>query len=634
MDVEALTHDSCHRKREDKCAKYREYYIHALDGETNPTDNVGDGENTIEEDMAEEVDERVKPRVTLETQKDCPHLKGIIDFLQDGILPEKDREKARSIVCQAEFFVIQDDALYRLTPLRGKRRTEMTAAWPRLCIPKAEREIVLSTYHSLSHHGQIKMYETLRQKFYWAGLSTDIKLYIEQCEICQQIRNSDGRPQTLLTAIDPPSCPFERISVDHHKISEGRNKRQPFKYVMAIIDTYSRECVLVPTKTTNAAEAAEGMYNSWLSRFGFPKTIIADRAKIWFSTLWQSLMNFGYTRRSFTSARRPQSNGRCEAFFKNVVRHIRAYCDGVDDWPKLIPSIEMAHRCTIQSDLGVSPFRCLYGFDMRLQLDNDLVGHRTTGASQLTVEHLGPQIEVLRSILSKNLQDSKERMEAVANKLRRPHQYRIGDRVWLINDYYNERQSSGLNHKHEKAFLGPFLIVDQNGPLCKIMQLYSGKFLKPWYNVDKLRQLKDTSRDILYNRCRPNTRTNQDATANSADTDMARQTDDVNSISPITSMNLVGEVEGQTKSPLHSKDGEQTSQATSEPFQNRIIRIAAKRIAKPVAFYKTFFENVLEPIWVPADKLPVQLLIDFNVKRYQNRVQPLSARQLNRLVKS
>ena len=620
MDVDAITNDCRKKHRSPEKARFREYYISSL---TEPTNNTTEqeieGENSEAENMEEEINESVKPRVSTESQKDCPHFEGIINFLQSGALPA-DKEKARSILFQAEFFTIQNDQLFRLTPLRGKRRTEMSPIWPRLCIPRAERELVLSTYHSLGHHGQIKMYETLRQKYYWLGLSTDVKLYIQQCETCQQIKNADGKPQHILTGLETSSL-FSTIHIDHHQISLSTTAKQPYKYVLLVIDSFSREMALIPTKSTGAEEAGLGIWQHWITRHGFPKTIIGDRHRSWFSVFFKSLMGLGgYTKHSYTSARRPCANGKAEIIFKTVIKHVRSFCDGDDNWPKLVSAIELGHRCSVQSDLGISPFRCLYGQDMNLQLDLDLLDQPPTAEPSILVKHLGPQLTVLRKILTKNIDESRSKMETYHNKTRTAHSYKVGDRVWLQNDYFDVTRKTGLNWKHQKTFLGPYLILQVNSGLVKLMHFYTGKHLPNYINVDKLRALKDTSRDILYNRCQPQTRSgaadNETETIGTATNATLPTADNVSSIFHI------GENKGKSVTPA---DNSWTGKT--------ILKLTTRRISKPVAFYKTYFVGESEPQWVPADKLPVQLIIDFNVNKFQRSLRPWSAAKLNRMVR-
>jgi hypothetical protein len=67
-------------------------------------------------------------------------------------------------------------------------------------------------------------------------------------------------------------------------------------------------------------------------------------------------------------------------------------------------------------------------------------------------------------------------------------------------------------------------------------------------------------------------------------------------------------------------NGELSQQIT--PQQRRMKNIKdtkGKRIVKRQAFYKVYFENDNEPHWLPAQELPVQLLLDYNVEKYKKK---------------
>jgi hypothetical protein len=63
------------------------------------------------------------------------------------------------------------------------------------------------------------------------------------------------------------------------------------------------------------------------------------------------------------------------------------------------------------------------------------------------------------------------------------------------------------NRKHSTAFIGPFVLVELKNNLAKLVHFYTGKPLKNFINVDKLKRLRDEPREVLYNRHRPRQQT-------------------------------------------------------------------------------------------------------------------------------
>jgi hypothetical protein len=56
--------------------------------------------------------------------------------------------------------------------------------------------------------------------------------------------------------------------------------------------------------------------------------------------------------------------------------------------------------------------------------------------------------------------------------------------------------------KHNALYSGPYVILELKNNIAKLQSIYSGKTLKSFVNVSKLRKLSD-DRDILYNRLKP-----------------------------------------------------------------------------------------------------------------------------------
>jgi hypothetical protein len=91
-------------------------------------------------------------KVNLQTQKDDVFFARIINYLQTGHLP-KNKDDARRLAIQAENFYIENDQLYHIAVMRGKRLNLIRPAFAQLCTPKRYRMKVLERYHNFGHTG-------------------------------------------------------------------------------------------------------------------------------------------------------------------------------------------------------------------------------------------------------------------------------------------------------------------------------------------------------------------------------------------------------------------------------------------------------------------------------------------------
>ena len=84
----------------------------------------------------------------------------------------------------------------------------------RIVVPAAARQGVVRELHK-SHSGITKTFLTAQQLYYWPGMRSDIKSFIDACIPCQESRPSLAR-QKLLTPSPPSEAiqPMRCVAVD------------------------------------------------------------------------------------------------------------------------------------------------------------------------------------------------------------------------------------------------------------------------------------------------------------------------------------------------------------------------------------------------------------------------------------
>jgi hypothetical protein len=96
-----------------------------------------------------------------------------------------------------------------------------------------------------------------------------------------------------------------------------------------------------------------------------------------------------------------------------------------------------------------------------------------------------------------NIRDARANTERIKNVNAKPHDFQVGDRVFVSAEIDSSRH---INRKHSSAFIGPFVVVELKNSFVKLVHFNTGKPLKNFINVDKLRRLRDESHEVLYNR--------------------------------------------------------------------------------------------------------------------------------------
>jgi hypothetical protein len=66
----------------------------------------------------------------------------------------------------------------------------------------------------LIHPGSIKMYQNLRQRFWWSNMKQDITRYIAKCDVCRRIKAEHQRPTRTLQPLAIPEWKWDNVEMD------------------------------------------------------------------------------------------------------------------------------------------------------------------------------------------------------------------------------------------------------------------------------------------------------------------------------------------------------------------------------------------------------------------------------------
>ena len=96
-----------------------------------------------------------------------------------------------------------------------------------------EKNNLINNLHERTiHKGQNSLYKLVKQEnFWWCGIYEDVKEYIKNCPICQQIHKNVGRKPQIKQIIT--KGPRERYVVDLVDINEEINdNKKLYKYIL------------------------------------------------------------------------------------------------------------------------------------------------------------------------------------------------------------------------------------------------------------------------------------------------------------------------------------------------------------------------------------------------------------------
>ncbi len=395
-----------------------------------------------------------------ELQEKDPDFGPILRYLQDTTLPESDKE-ARAVIVSSDYYSLDHDTklLYHCSgkPKTGKREGEPPQ---QLAVPKELRDDLLRSYHdSLAgggHQGTNRVYQAIRQKYFWKSMMRDINCYVGSCITCQQAKRHYGAKPAPLHPI-PPTNIFSRMHVDI--LGPLPTSTEGYKYILLFVDSFSKWCEAFPLKTADAATVAKHLYEDIICRYGAPDSLVSDRGRQFMSKLINEISKLFQITRCFTSSYHPQSNSTCERMNSTIEKTLKAYIDkDQKNWPSILPSVMMAYRispCTESTHF--SPYYMLFGKECRRPIDVALTPPTNMGRDATDyITNLQERKQVTLDLAKENILKAQDHYKAHHDKKAQDPGYTVGQAVWL----HSSRTPAGSCPKLIKRWTGPYYIAE------------------------------------------------------------------------------------------------------------------------------------------------------------------------------
>ena len=112
---------------------------------------------------------------------------------------------------------------------------------------------------------------------------SNIQTYVKSCLECQRSKMDMHARQPPLYPIPPEEAPFDRIYMDF--LGPLKMTKEGYKYILLIIDSFSKFPEAFPTFTQETTEVAKILYNGIICWYGAPRSILTDKGQCFMSKL-------------------------------------------------------------------------------------------------------------------------------------------------------------------------------------------------------------------------------------------------------------------------------------------------------------------------------------------------------------
>ncbi len=396
----------------------------------------------------------------MEKQKSDPDLVVVFSWIETGRRPPLWRLRdaspyLRKLWTQFSHLIIHNGVLCRhLRNSFGENALQVVV--PTSLIPE-----ILSYVHghpSVGHYGLAKTLDRAMQSFYWPYMSSDIAKHCSQCPACQSRRSPVPRLQAPLIPISPDR-PFQIVAAD---ITELPISTKGNRYVLVMMDLYTKFVNLYPLKDQTAVSVAGCIFDHYIPQHGVPEALHSAQGRQFESDLIKHLCNLLSIKKLRTSPYHAQCDGAVERFNRTLKYELSKHLFGSGtEWDEHLPQVALAYNTTKHTSTGLTPFFLAHGREARIPLDtllqdNNASSSATAGTPVAYANKLRKRLAcAYRSATAfRDKAQDQERLNYDRHLKYTP--YNSGDLV-LVDDPAN------LHNKLYPRWVGPYEVLQ---PIC------------------------------------------------------------------------------------------------------------------------------------------------------------------------
>lgn len=383
-------------------------------------------------------------------------------------------------------YKVIDNKLYYNPQQKGRRLSNWQ--W-KLVVPEDSKEAVLKECHDdpqSAHLGVQKTIDRILDRYYWPGVSRDVKKYIKKCQTCHMSKSTNHKPYGLFGKFREIHNPWQMVSMD--LLGPFPRSKAGNTSLLVMCDWFTKYPILIPLRNATAKGVVRSMETRIFHEMGIPEYVIADNGKQFAlsNEFKSSLKRYGVKKLWNNCFYHPQSNF-TERHNKTIGAALRSYIhDNHKEWDIHIPEISIALKTAINAITGYSPFflnhareYVFHGSDYKLSeasFEND--NENPLNRRSKFIEKF---LEIAEKIHLKMLK-AYTRNKKYYDQFRSSVIFEVGEFIYLRN-YVKSDASKGICKKLSPKYV-PGKITSKISPVAFEISDLDGKPLGKWHIQD------------------------------------------------------------------------------------------------------------------------------------------------------
>ncbi|GJR14248.1 putative reverse transcriptase domain-containing protein [Tanacetum coccineum] len=211
------------------------------------------------------------------------------------------------------------------------------------------------------HPGSDKMYQDMKQLYWWPNMKADIATYVSKCLTCLRVKAEHQKPSGLLVQPAIPQWKWENITMDF--VTKLPRTQSGNDTIWVIVDRLTKSAHFLPIRETDPMDKLARLYlKKVVTRHGIPVSIICDRDPCFTSNFWRSFQKAMGTQLDISMAYHPETDGQSERTIQTLKDMLRAcVIDFGNGWEGHLPLIEFSYNNSYHASIKAALFEALYG---------------------------------------------------------------------------------------------------------------------------------------------------------------------------------------------------------------------------------------------------------------------------------
>lgn len=186
------------------------------------------------------------------------------------------------------------------------------------------------------HSRWLRTYKRISRKFFWPGIKKQVKTFVVECMVCQQVDYETLSPLGLLQPNAIPQSIWIAISMD---FIEGLPNSVGKSSILIVVDRLTKYGHFISlTHPYTAKIIAKVFIREIFKLHGMPQHIITDRDPIFLSSFWESFFKIQGTKLGRSTAYHPQSDDQTESLNRILEQYLRyVILEKKYNWSDILP---------------------------------------------------------------------------------------------------------------------------------------------------------------------------------------------------------------------------------------------------------------------------------------------------------